>query len=129
MNVREFDQSLYTFRGRYLRAVDGDTIAVSLSLGFNLYADVHLRLRGFNAAERYTPEGRIASQRVIDLFASDRYTGAMLEMRGFPLRVVTLKRDDGGETKSFERYVADVFLCDEAGEMTNLVDLLQPEAI
>ncbi len=124
MNTRGFDAALWTYRGRYIKTIDGDTLAVELDLGMHIRYEMRVRLAGFNAPERNTPEGRIAAQRMRDVFTSDRYTGAMLETRYWPLRVVTEKLPSGGETTSFERYVAAVWLVSESGEMSNLVDLL-----
>ncbi len=124
MNIKEFDDALWTYRGRYIRTIDGDTILALVELPFNIRVEMHIRLAGFSAPERYTPEGKVASERVRSLFASDRYSGAMLEQKFWPLRIRTLRRDDGGETKSFERFVAETWLCSEDGTMTNLVDLL-----
>ncbi len=124
MNARDFDAALWTYRGRYIRTIDGDTLAVELDLGMHIRYEMRVRLAGFSAPERNTPEGKVAAQRMRDVFASDRYTGAMLETRYWPLRVVTEKLPSGGETTSFERYVAAVWLVAESGEMSNLVDLL-----
>ncbi len=125
MNVKEFDQhGLWHYRGRYVRVIDGDTIAVLVDQGRSTFAEMHIRLEGFSTEERYTPGGKIATQRMRDVFASDRYTGAMLETRYWPLRVHTIKRENGDEVKSFERWIGRVYLVSEDGELTDLVELL-----
>ncbi len=125
VNVRDFDRSLYCYRARYVRTIDGDTVLLMLSTGMDMYYEMRVRLAGFSAPERNTPEGKIAMRRMQDIFASDRYTGAMLETRFWPLRVVTEKAPGGNEVTSFERYVGTVYLVDEEGDMTNLVERLQ----
>ncbi|MBA2707354.1 MAG: hypothetical protein H0U59_06080 [Gemmatimonadaceae bacterium] len=124
MNAAEFDASLWHYRARYIRAIDGDTLLCLVELPFGLRYEMRVRLAGFSAPERNTLEGQLAAQRMRELFAGDRYTGAMLETRYWPLRIVTEKRPSGDETTSFERYVARVYLCSEDHELTDLVGLL-----
>ena len=40
-----------------LRIIDGDTIEVTLDLGWKLYKNDHVRFAGINAPELKTPEG------------------------------------------------------------------------
>ncbi len=125
MNVKEFDKALWTYRARFEKVVDGDTVSVYIDKGGSDYSIWHIRLLDFNRPERNTKEGRIATGKMLSVFHGERYTGAMLEMHNWPLRVVTLKRDDGGDqVKSFERWIGSIYLCSESGEMTNLTDLL-----
>lgn len=45
---------------KLLAVTDGDTITVSLDLGFNLtLAPVHIRLHGLDAPEKSAPEGQL----------------------------------------------------------------------
>ncbi len=124
MNVRDFDAALWTYRARFLRVIDGDTFVALVDLPFNIRYEMRVRLAGFSRPERTTPEGRIAAEKMRSLFRSDRYTGAMLETKYWPLRIVTEQLPSGNETPTFERYVATCYLVAEDGEMTNLIDLL-----
>lgn len=126
MSVGAFDRDgLWHYRASYLRAIDGDTVELSIDLGFSLRRVLRVRLAGYNAPERNTREGQAAKQRMIDLFGSERYTGAVLETRYWPLRVITEKLPSGEEATSFERYVGRVYLVSETGELTDLVTLLE----
>ncbi len=125
VNVREFDNAgLWHYRAAYERVIDGDTVVVILDLGMHIRYEMRVRLAGFSAPERNSPEGKAARDKMIEIFYSDRYTGAMLEGRYWPLRVVTEKAPRGDEVTSFERYVAKIYLCSETGELTDLVELL-----
>ncbi len=92
------DPHLYHYRGVLKRAVDGDTVRVSLDLGLRVYTEVALRIAGINAPEVYrgTPEDRQAGIEARDFLA--RYEGRDL--------LVTTHKD----RQSFNRYVADVAL-------------------
>ncbi len=125
MNVAEFDTALWTYRARYVRTIDGDTLLVELDLGMRIRYEMRVRLAGFSAPEHATPEGKVATKKMRGVFAHDRYTGAMLENRFWPLRVVTEKAPGGDEVTSFERYVGTVYLVAEDEAMTNLTSLLQ----
>lgn len=41
----------WMFRGVVERVIDGDTIVVSLDLGFHIHVSVHIRMDGYNAPE------------------------------------------------------------------------------
>lgn len=59
--------SLYNYRGRLIRVVDGDTIEVDIDLGFNvLLGQRKLRLAELDTPEIKTPEGVIAKQITTD---------------------------------------------------------------
>lgn len=74
------------------RIVDGDTLIVSVDLGFEVWTKKRLRLRGINCAEKNTPEGTAATT-----FVKDRLPS------GTTVAVQTFSTDLHG------RYVADVF--------------------
>jgi endonuclease YncB( thermonuclease family) len=50
----------YRYVGRFIRAIDGDTIVVDIDLGFRMYLTTPLRLLGVNAPEKNTPAGKNA---------------------------------------------------------------------
>ena len=59
--------SLYTYRGRLIRVVDGDTIEVDIDLGFNvLLGQRKLRLAELDTPEIKTEEGKYAKQVTTD---------------------------------------------------------------
>lgn len=89
---------LYLYNARLLRAVDGDTIDVSLDLGFAMSTIQRLRLLGVDTPERGQP-GFAQSTEELDRVLA---TG--------PLTVQTTKRD------SFGRWLARVWV----GESTDV---------
>lgn len=53
---------MYEYEGRIVRVIDGDTVMVDISLGFNLWRHQEiLRLAGINAPEVNTSAGRAAA--------------------------------------------------------------------
>lgn len=44
---------------------DGDTVTVSVDLGFYLYHTLHIRMAGINSPELTTPEGKAARDALI----------------------------------------------------------------
>jgi micrococcal nuclease len=64
--------SLYTYRGRLIRVIDGDTIEVDIDLGFNvLLGQRKLRLDGLDTPEIKTPAGVYAKQVTKDWLAEN----------------------------------------------------------
>jgi micrococcal nuclease len=53
---------LFNYRAKVIHVVDGDTVDFSVDLGFNLSISIRTRLIGINAPERFTPEGKAASE-------------------------------------------------------------------
>lgn len=51
---------LYNYNAIILRIVDADTVQVTVDLGFSVHFVTSVRLRGINAPEMNTPEGRAA---------------------------------------------------------------------
>jgi len=60
----ETSHSLYTYRAFAERVVDGDTILANIDIGFGIWSRHHLRLRGLDAPDIKTPEGK-ASRRYL----------------------------------------------------------------
>lgn len=53
---------MYEYAGQISRVVDADTYVVDVDLGFDVHTVARIRLKGANAPERFTPEGKKATQ-------------------------------------------------------------------
>jgi endonuclease YncB( thermonuclease family) len=106
---------LWRYRGTFVRAKDGDTIVVQADHGKGIYSTWDLRLEGFNAPELHGPNPERA-----------RAAKAQLErlLTGRTLYFVTRK-----DRQSFERYVATVYVADDAGVLTSVAELMRPWAV
>lgn len=104
MNAAEF--SLYSYRGRVSRVIDADTLQVMLSLGLDVYHEVHLRLADINAPEI------VGTERSAGLAAKAWMTEHVL---GREVYVRTIR-----DRRSFARYVAVVCLAEEDGTLTDV---------
>lgn len=100
--------NLYTYRAQILRVVDGDTLDLMVSLGFDMQFKARFRLAGINAPESYgvnaCDEGRAAKQFLSDLLAP-----------GMTVMVKTSK----DRKEKYGRYLADVYLLDIQGEVVS----------
>lgn len=87
------ESSLYTYKAWVARVVDGDTQFVEIDLGFSIALEQYLRLRGIDAPEISTAEGKKAK--------------AFVEkcLRTAPFILFTSSRSD-----KFDRYLSDVFV-------------------
>lgn len=77
----------YTYKGKLVRVVDGDTVIVQLDLGLRVYHEVTLRLEGLNAPEI------IGASRVKGLASKQRLEELLL---GEELLVQTYKTEKYG---------------------------------
>ena len=99
----------FTYEGWVNRVIDADTLEVSIiqaDYGFHQYKMTieRLRLKDFDAWEirhqdrDHKAKGIAARDRVIELTKDTK------------IRIRTFKTKNSGERKTFERYVADVFI-------------------
>lgn len=86
------ENSLYTFKAKVLRVVDGDTLLVRIDLGFGICTRQYLRLRGINCAEIDSSAGLLAKKFVEQSLLKTNYI------------ILNSTRDD-----KYGRYLADVF--------------------
>jgi endonuclease YncB( thermonuclease family) len=91
---------LFTYNVELIKVVDGDTLWIKIYLRPRQWMKHKLRLRGLDAPEMSTPEGRAAKRFVEALIAK---TTAIV--------INTTKPD------KYDRYLADVFLTTDSGEI------------
>jgi endonuclease YncB( thermonuclease family) len=86
------EADLFTYYAFVERVIDGDTLLVKIDLGFETRVRQYLRLRGINAPELDTPEGKKAK------------TFVERELAKVPYITLTSSRSD-----KYDRYLADVY--------------------
>jgi endonuclease YncB( thermonuclease family) len=84
----------YVRKATPIRVIDGDTFEMRIDLGYGVEGRFRIRLRGFDAAELSSDEGPHARK-----WAEELLTQAMA------ITVHSAK-----DTRSFERWVADIYL-------------------
>jgi endonuclease YncB( thermonuclease family) len=83
---------MFTYDAIVWRIIDADTVEVSIDLGFHIWHLVKVRLIGLDAPERFTEEGKAATQFTRDLLEGEFVT------------ITTYKPDKYG------RYLAEIFI-------------------
>jgi len=90
---------LYTYRATVLHVVDGDTVDLSVSLGFDMSFKARFRLVGINTPESYGPtacdEGRAAKQYLTDTLK---------------VGTVVIVKTTKDKKEKYGRFLAEVFL-------------------
>lgn len=86
---------IYTYRGFLNRVVDGDTLRVTLDLGFGIMHEDILRLRGINAIEAKVRGGKKATEGLKKILKDQEF---------FIVKT--------SSTDTYNRYLADIFLND-----------------
>lgn len=98
--------NLYTYRAQVLRVVDGDTLDLMVSLGFDVHHKARVRLAGINTPESYGPtacdEGRAAKQFLTDLL---------------PVNTTVVVKTSKDRKEKYGRFLAEVYLLDAKGEV------------
>jgi endonuclease YncB( thermonuclease family) len=116
--VERFDREcLWRYRATLIRVIDGDTLVALVDTGFFGRHEVHVRIAGLFAPEMSSEGGEAAR---------DALSKALEPMTSpWGLRVITRQRETViSEVRSFERYVADVFLVAADGALVDVKDLL-----
>ncbi len=91
----------HVYYGVCVRVVDGDTYVIDVDLGYTAHVHVRIRLRGIDVYERSTSEGKLAMS----------YLKGLLLPLG-PLPPSRLVVQSYKDSRSFERWVADIWLPD-----------------
>lgn len=103
-----------TFRAVVKRIVDGDTYDFLIDMGLSKYSFETIRLKDFDTPEITRPKD-----------IAEYFSG--MEAKHFVLKLLTLNRPvmltTYRDTRTFERYVADVLIHEE-GEWVSIADKL-----
>jgi micrococcal nuclease len=102
---------LYRYAAKLERVIDGDTLILTIDLGFHIYMQEHVRLFGVNTPEIYGPGSSEAGK---DAHA---YTEQWLAKAG-PLCIVSRRYD---AREKYGRVLAEVY---REGDPTSLNDAL-----
>jgi endonuclease YncB( thermonuclease family) len=113
------ESRLFTYRAWVHRVLDGDTIEAVVDLGFGITTTQILRLRGIDAPELVSKEGKEAKEALEKMLKLQDVGGRMADGEtGGPVLIKTVKSD------KYDRYLADVFLPGAEGQEVYLNNLL-----
>lgn len=107
----------YTRKATVLKIQDGDSLVVSIDLGFNIFNNIELRL-----LDVYAFESKGAQK---ELGLKDKLELEKLLPVNSKVIIQTLKTKSGKDKKSFTRYIAKVWLPN--GELLNDVLKQKPQ--
>jgi micrococcal nuclease len=96
------------YRARCTNVVDGDTVDLTVDLGFHVYAAVRFRLLGINAPEMRAKD---SATRALAQKAKEQMAAWLLIVGDWPLLVSSMKPD----TDDFGRWLARISWKDAAG--------------
>ncbi len=95
---------LYNYRASVIKVLDGDTVDLNVSLGFEMYHKCRFRLLGINTPESMGKDaceaGKVAKQFMIDLLPAGTHV------------IVKTKKD---KKEKYGRMLCELFLCEEDG--------------
>ena len=103
----------YRYRAYAERVHDGDTYQLRVDLGFDVAISISARLHGVNAPELNTEQGKAARDYVRALLTPGAQTAARA-------LIVQSYRD----TRSFARWVCDIWMSNDQGEAIDLAQAL-----
>lgn len=106
---------LYWYMADVKKIVDGDTLDITVDLGFDIYTTMRVRLFGVNAAETRSTN---VEEKKLGLAAKE-YVKTWLDTRGYQIKVKTFK----DKTEKYGRILADVY--DTMGVDCLNMDLLE----
>lgn len=101
---------MYEYIGTVYRVVDGDTIYMTVDLGFEIFTNLKLRLAGIDTAEIFRP--RNEKEKIHGLMAKKYVEGLVLN------KVVRIKTNKTGK---YGRWIATVSLLPNGENLSNLL--------
>lgn len=123
--------NLYCYKAKFLRAIDGDTVELLIDLGMRVTTAQHVRIKDINTPEirgvdkdsEGYKKGIAAKERVDLLLISCSFLHGWTGSHVF---IQTHK-----DTKSLDRYVADIYIIQDIGTDTwlSLGDMLVAEGL
>ena len=99
---------MWEYKGKVVRVVDGDTFDIVVDLGFNIYHQIRVRLRGVDTPEVYGADASVEGR------ASSELVKRLIE--GKDVIITTYK----SIATSYNRYEADVQYIDTMGATIQL---------
>ena len=96
---------MYEYKAFIGRVIDGDTVEAEIDLGFTVKVTVRLRLLGIDAPER--KGATLAAGNASRDFLKDLVEGKLTTLKS---SVVKTRSGLEREAKTFDRYVAELFL-------------------
>ena len=107
---------MYEYNAEILNVVDGDTIDLNVSLGFDIKKKIRVRLSRINAPEMHgVLKESVEYQKGL---ASMKFVEDFARMTNNKVRIVTVK----DKTEKYGRYLAEVFALEGAFKDKNLND-------
>ena len=102
---------MYVYNAKVNRIVDGDTIDVTLDLGFGVKYDQRVRLAGIDTPEKRT---RNAAEKVLGIDATDWLTKQLTS-----LSTVIIKTELDGAIGKYGRVLGWLYISEEAPKSLN----------
>ena len=102
---------MYVYNAKVNRIVDGDTIDVTLDLGFGVKYDQRVRLAGIDTPEKRT---RNAAEKVLGIDATDWLTQQLTS-----LSTVIIKTELDGAIGKYGRVLGWLYISEEAPKSLN----------
>ena len=65
------NKTMYTYKAKLNRVVDGDTVNLTIDLGFRLSYTSNCRLAGINAPELNTDEGKVSKVALMQMLSTE----------------------------------------------------------
>lgn len=116
---------MWTYRAKYVRAIDGDTIEMCLDLGFYVQHIVRIRVKGIDCPEvrGETREAGVVAKRAAHgwfIRCTTEYAEAVGEPVSWraPVDDVWPFTVKTGKGRSFDRWIGDIYYDPPDGELT-----------
>lgn len=93
---------MYQYRAKLVKVIDGDTVDLTVDLGFDTFRTVRVRLSGVNCPEMNTPDGQVAKLATINWFGDASHGDTWVTINTFKRKDLSDKYDD------WHRYIAEV---------------------
>jgi len=106
---------MFEYQAQLLRVIDGDTVVLSIDLGFDISTRQTVRIAGINAPEIHSKN---PTEKMMGIRARDKLS-ALLGHGTTELTVTTVKGND-----KYGRYLASIFVSTAEGTSFSVADEL-----
>lgn len=104
---------MYSYKAKVENVVDGDTVDLSIDLGFDIWHNIRVRLIGIDTPEKWYDYGKVVKKYVMKKLEGVEVTIATEKADKYGRYLVDVYLD--GETESFNKHLVKVGMAKEYG--------------
>lgn len=121
-------QTVYNYKAKVLRIIDGDTIDISVDLGFGIFKNLRARLWGINAPE--LARTKTNTEQYLKALQAKIYLEDWIKTNTVDNKIIICSHDGKAlKQEKYGRWLVEVYPVNRTTETKSLNDMLLSEGL